>query len=50
MTVMDKTKESSKKGLTMKVQRPKLDDLDISLGKKTRLYRMMFEHGPGNGT
>ena len=50
MAVADKTIESSKKGLQMKVQRPKLDDLDISLGKKTRLYRMLFEHGPGNGT
>ena len=46
MVVADKTKMDSK----MKVQRPKLDDLDISLGKKTRLYRMLYEHGPANGT
>lgn len=31
-------------------RRPTLDDLDLSLGKRTRLYRMMYEHGPGNGT
>src|SRR3989338_4003590 len=24
--------------------------MDISLGKKTRLYRMLYEHGPANGT
>ncbi|MBI3590185.1 MAG: fructose-bisphosphate aldolase [Candidatus Melainabacteria bacterium] len=34
----------------MKVKRPKLDDLDISIGKKTRLYRLLYEHGPANGT
>ena len=27
-----------------------LDDLDLSLGKRTRLTRMAVEHGPGNGT
>lgn len=27
-----------------------LDDLDyLSLGKRVRLYRLMYEHGPGNG-
>ncbi|MHA2602051.1 MAG: class I fructose-bisphosphate aldolase [Candidatus Thorarchaeota archaeon SMTZ1-83] len=27
-----------------------LDDLDyLSLGKRTRLHRLMYEHGPGNG-
>ncbi len=49
MTVAEKT-NSTKEGLTMKVQRPRLDDLDISLGKKTRLYRLLHEHGPANGT
>ncbi len=29
-----------------KVTRPKLDDLDLSLGKMTRLHRLLFEHGP----
>ena len=29
----------------------KLDDLHhLNLGKRTRLHRMMYEHGPGNGT
>jgi len=32
------------------LKRPTLDDLEISLGKRTRLHRMMYEHGPGNGT
>ncbi len=30
--------------------RPHLDDLDLSLGKRTRLHRLLYEHGPGNGT
>lgn len=32
------------------VKRPNLDDLDLSLGKRTRLHRLLYEHGPGNGT
>jgi class I fructose-bisphosphate aldolase len=31
-------------------KRPNLDDLDLSLGKRTRLHRLLYEHGPGNGT
>jgi class I fructose-bisphosphate aldolase len=31
-------------------KRPCLDDLDLNLGQRTRLHRMMFEHGPANGT
>ena len=31
-------------------KRPALDGLDLSLGKRTRLHRMLYEHGPGNGT
>ena len=31
--------------------RPKLDELDhLSHGKRARLYRLLYEHGPGNGT
>ena len=26
-----------------------LDDLDLTTGKKARLYRMLYQHGPGNG-
>jgi len=32
------------------VKRPTLDELDLSLGKRTRMYRLLYEHGPGNGT
>jgi len=31
-------------------KRPSLNDLDLSLGKRTRLHRLLYEHGPGNGT
>ena len=34
----------------MAKKRPTLDDLDLSLGKRTRLHRLLYEHGPGNGT
>lgn len=30
--------------------RPLLDDLQLSIGKRTRLHRLLYEHGPGNGT
>jgi len=33
-----------------KVKRPTLDDLDLSLGKRTRLHRLLYEFGPANGT
>ena len=26
-----------------------LDDMDLSTGKKARLYRLLYTHGPGNG-
>ena len=29
---------------------PKLSELDKPLGKRVRLRRMLYEHGPGNGT
>ncbi|GAB4321049.1 MAG: class I fructose-bisphosphate aldolase [Candidatus Zixiibacteriota bacterium] len=32
------------------VKRPTLWDLDISAGKKARLYRMLYQFGPANGT
>jgi class I fructose-bisphosphate aldolase len=31
-------------------KRPILDELDLSLGKRTRLHRLLYEHGPGHGT
>jgi class I fructose-bisphosphate aldolase len=33
-----------------KVPRPTLDDLALSLGKRARLHRLLYEYGPGNGT
>lgn len=34
-----------------KVKRLTLDEMDyLSTGKKARLHRMLYEHGPGNGT
>jgi len=30
-------------------RRPRLDELDLSVGKRVRLYRMFYEHGPGGG-
>jgi len=35
---------------TVPVHRPSLWDLDISAGKKARLYRMLYQFGPANGT
>jgi class I fructose-bisphosphate aldolase len=32
------------------VARPRLDQLDLSLGKRTRLHRLLYQHGPANGT
>jgi class I fructose-bisphosphate aldolase len=32
------------------VNRPSLWDLDLPAGKKARLFRMMYQFGPGNGT
>ena len=31
-------------------ERMSLNDLDLSLGKRTRLYRLLYRHGPANGT
>lgn len=32
------------------VRRPTFEDLNLSIGKRARMYRMMYEHGPANGT
>lgn len=34
----------------IKYKRPKLDELDLSLGKRVRLHRLLYEYGPANGT
>jgi class I fructose-bisphosphate aldolase len=36
--------------MKVRVRRVTLDDLGLSLGKRTRLRRILYEHGPGNGT
>jgi class I fructose-bisphosphate aldolase len=33
----------------VQVKRPLLKDLNLNLGKKTRLHRILYEHGVGNG-
>lgn len=33
----------------MKLKRPLLKDLNLNLGKRTRLHRILYEHGVGNG-
>jgi fructose-bisphosphate aldolase, class I len=32
------------------IRRPTFDQLNLSIGKRTRLHRLMYEHGPANGT
>ena len=32
------------------VDRPTLDDMELGLGKRVRLHRMLHEHGPGGST
>lgn len=32
------------------VRRPTFDELNLSTGKRTRLHRLMYQHGPANGT
>ena len=32
------------------LRRPTFDQMNLSTGKRTRLYRLMYEHGPANGT
>jgi class I fructose-bisphosphate aldolase len=31
-------------------RRPTFDDMNLSTGKRARLHRLMYEHGPANGT
>jgi class I fructose-bisphosphate aldolase len=35
--------------MMIQVKRPLLKDLNLSLGKRTRLHRILYEHGVGNG-
>ncbi len=36
--------------LTAAIRRATFDDMNLSTGKRTRLHRLMYEHGPANGT
>ena len=36
--------------VTPAIQRPTFDAMNLSIGKRTRLHRLMYEHGPANGT
>lgn len=33
-----------------RVRRPSLDTVPLAQGKRARLYRLLYEHGPGHGT
>ena len=33
-----------------RVKRPSLEGMSVAHGKRARLYRMLYEHGPGHGT
>jgi len=35
---------------TAATRRPTFDEMNLSTGKRTRLHRLMYEHGPANGT
>jgi fructose-bisphosphate aldolase, class I len=35
--------------VVQRVKRPTLDEMDLPIGKKTRLHRILYEHGPGHG-
>lgn len=55
METLDRTTDKSASNVdghepTLKVTRPRLEDLDLPTGKKARLHHLMYEHGPGNGT
>lgn len=36
--------------MTQPATRLTLDDMTLSIGKKARLHRLLYEHGPGNGS
>jgi class I fructose-bisphosphate aldolase len=50
METLERTKAQPAAASVDMPRRYTLDELDLSPGKKARLYRMMYEHGPGNGT
>ena len=36
--------------MSVVIRRPTFDEMNLSTGKRTRLHRLMYEHGPANGT
>ncbi len=36
--------------MSLAVRRPTFDEMNLSTGKRARLHRLMYEHGPANGT
>lgn len=50
MTTQVKEEVVSTKGASKKSPWLSLNDLDLSTGKKVRLHRLLYEHGPKNGT
>ena len=36
--------------VTLETTRPRLADLDLPIGKRTRLHQLLYQHGPANGT
>lgn len=36
--------------VVQRVKRPTLEEMDLPAGKRARLYRILYEHGPGRGT
>lgn len=52
METMEKpvTPSNGASAATAPARRVTLDEMDLSIGKKARLHRLLYEHGPGNGT
>lgn len=49
-TAMQPSTNGTGNAAAAKVRRYTLDEMGFSTGKKTRLHRLMYEYGPGNGT
>lgn len=50
MTTQVREEAVTAKGASKKASWLSLDDLDLPAGKKVRLHRLLYEHGPKNGT
>jgi class I fructose-bisphosphate aldolase len=44
------TAAAPKKAPSTQHSRPTLDDMDVSIGKRVKLHRLLYEYGVGNGT